>query len=166
MKTIKEFLSNYIKKFESDTLAYIKVNAVALVIILVAIISLIVWLLPNENLVDEKVYAKNTEIAKNIDERTLEYKDEQLAMKQESQLKEIQSGKKSFSFFHLLIFIPILGIVTSLLATFMQALYTKLKFTDNPESTQRVLSAALFSSALIVCVVFAMWYYKTYLLIQ
>lgn len=159
---IKEFLSNYIKTFESNTLQYLKVNAIAVIIILVAIISLTVWLWPNEKQIDQNVLSKNTEIAKNIDENTLEYKDLRLGLKQELQLKEIQSAKKSYKLFSLGLYSVILIVLTGLLATLLQAIYTKLKFTDDAQSAQRVLSAALFSSALIVCVVFVVFYLQFY----
>jgi hypothetical protein len=163
---IKAGIIQYFKTFEDNTISYLKINGIALLIILAAVIVLTVWLWPHEKQVDEKVYAKNTEMAKNFDEHTLEYKDKQLGLKQELQLKDIQSDRKGISFFHLLLFVPLLGIATAFLATLMQAIYTKLKFTDNLESSQRVLSAALFASAMISCVVFSLWYYKTYMLIQ
>lgn len=155
-------VKKYFKTFEDNTIQYLKINVVALLIIIVAITCLTVWLWPSEKQLDQEVYTKNTEIAKNIDENTLEYKDVKLGIKQELQLKKIQASKKSYKIISLAIYSIILTILTGFLASLLQAIYTKLKFTDNPESAQRVLSAALFSSALIVCVVFIVFYLQLY----
>ncbi|KKP28299.1 MAG: hypothetical protein UR18_C0006G0011 [Candidatus Nomurabacteria bacterium GW2011_GWE2_31_40] len=162
---MKEFITSYLKKFESDTLHYIKANIIALVIILSAVVALTVWILPNEKQVDETEYSVNSEIAKNTDLHTMEYVDAKLGLKQDKKLAEVKAVKKQNLFFHFVAFIPILGIAVVFLAMLMQAIYTKIQFTKNLLAGMRILSATLYCSTLIVIVVFALWYIKTYFLI-
>jgi len=162
---MKEFITSYLKKFESDTLRYIQANIVALVIILCALVALVVWILPNEKQIDETEYSVNSEIAKNTDLRTMEYVDAQLGLKQDKKLAEVKTAKKQNLFFHFFAFIPILGVITVFMAMLMQAIYTKIQFTKNLLAGMRILSATLYCSTLIVIVVFALWYIKTYFVI-
>jgi hypothetical protein len=141
-----------------STWHYIKINAAALLIIAVIITALTIWLWPVEKKIDQQVYAKNTELSQNLDSQS-NVIDQQKESQLQSQIKEIRSSREIYKIVKVAFYSVILTILTGILATLLQGVYTKLKFTNNLESSQRVLSAALFSSALIVCVVFIIIYY-------
>jgi hypothetical protein len=142
-----------------STWHYIKINAAALLVIAIIITSFIIWILPGENKIDQQVYAKNSELSQNYDAQSNNIIDQKKESQLQIQIKQIKSSREIYKIVKVTFFSIILTVLTGLLATLLQGVYTKLKFTNNLESSQRVLSAALFSSALIVCVVFIIIYY-------
>jgi|GEM_PF-2744324 len=152
-------VTQYFKTFSSNTRTYFKINAVALLIIVAVITALTVWLWPSQKEIDKQVYVKNTEIAENFDDKELKVIDQQKELQLQLQLKEIKASRNKFGIIDWVLYSLIATVLTGMMATLLQAVYTKLKFTNNQESSHRVLSAALFSSALIVCVVFFIKFY-------
>jgi hypothetical protein len=158
IQKIKLSLKNFVKNFEQSTIQYVKTNTVALLLLVGIILFFVLWLWPNQQEIDKKVYLKNTELSNNYNNEN-KIIDSQKEQKLELQLKDIKAPRKLFLILDWFTYSVVGIVMTALLATLLQWLYTKLKFTDNPEATQRVLSAALFSSALIVCIVFIIKYY-------
>lgn len=156
---IKTGISKYYETFSANTRQYLKINAVALIIIVAVIATLIGWLWPSEKNIDQQVYVKNTELSQNYDERSNSVIDTHKEALLQMQLNEIKSSREKYKIFKVIFYSLILTVLTGMLATLLQAVYTKLKFTNNQESSHRVLSAALFSSAVIVCVVFVIIYF-------
>jgi hypothetical protein len=142
-----------------STWHYIKINAAALLIITAIITAFIIWLLPGENKIDQQIYAKNSELSNNYDAQSNNVIDLNKESQLQIQIKQIKSSREIYKIVKVAFYSVILTVLTGILATLLQGVYTKLKFTNNLESSQRVLSAALFSSALIVCVVFIIVYY-------
>jgi small-conductance mechanosensitive channel len=159
--SIKIGIKNYFKTFETNTLTYLKVNAIALIVIIGIIITLTVWLYPAEKNITNQVYAKNEQLSNNFDSNSQTVIDQGKENNIQSQIETLKSDREKFQIIKLVFYSIILTFLTGLLATFLQLVYTKLKFTKDPASSSTVLSAALFSACLIVCVVYIITYFPS-----
>lgn len=156
--------------FWKNTKEYSKINAVALLVIGIAFTLMAVLFLPREKRMDKELAKKFNAISQQYDDKTGNYKDVNEVVKLQNEATEIQSDNKIVKLLKVVTVSTFLGVIISLLAWLMQFLFTTIKFTkintteivDNVSISKgdpmRVLTAALWTATVIVCVVFVVIY--------
>jgi uncharacterized membrane protein YeiB len=160
----------FLKLFET-TKDFLKINAIALLIIGLMLTVMALLFLPKEKQTDQQLAKKFTEITAQYDEATKSYRDVELADKLQREAVAIQNDNKIIKLLKVVVVSIFLGVITSGLAWLMQFLFTTIKFTQNNVSKSvgsknitpigdpmRVLTAALWTATAIVCVVFVVVY--------
>ena len=141
---------------------YLKIHLTAFLTIIFIAIIFIVWFWPAENNLKQKIDNKNGEIAQNYDKNTLSVIDPVKDVKLNNQLNEIKTPKEKYQFINMIFYFIILIIMTALGGTFLQWLFTSIKFTSYVNQVDlRVLSTSLLTAGLIAITVFIKFYFPT-----
>lgn len=150
-------IKDYAIKFWGNTKEYFKINTVALIVIGLVIVLMAVLFLPHQKKINQELQKKFNAISQNYDSSTGEYKNVSETNKLQEEATEIQSNNELVKLFKIIPIAAFLGVLSSLLAWLMQFLYTTIKFTKADTAVgdpMRVLTAALWVAAAIVCIVF------------
>ncbi|MHB8871787.1 MAG: hypothetical protein ACYC5G_05010 [Candidatus Doudnabacteria bacterium] len=140
---------------------HIKTNVFGILLAVIAFVVLSIWLLPKEKQNDKEISGKYDQIAKNYNEKSGDYKNVEDVVKLQSEVQQIKSDGQLTKLLKVAFISSVLVALTGFLGNALQYIFTVLQFTKmikdgvTGDST-KVLSAALFSAALIVCFVFAM----------
>ena len=141
---------------------YLKIHLTAFLTITFIAVVLIVWFWPAENNLQQKINNKNGEIAQNYDKNSLTVIDPVKDIKLNNQLNDIKTPKEKYQFINMIFYFIILIVMTALGGTFLQWLFTNIKFTSYVNQADlRVLSTALFTAGLIAITVFIKFYFPT-----
>lgn len=144
-----------------------KTNLLGAIIIIAALILIIFLALPSEKEINNELSIKYSEMAQNYNTNKDDYKDIQTAIKTKREISDLESvAKISKLLTTSAISLMLIGL-TGLLATLLQYIFTKIKFTrkdfegedgiyDDEERKNKmiVLASALLSSTIIVSSVF------------
>ena len=139
----------------------IKVNLVSLGVLFFTLTVMVVWVAPNEKAIDTQINQKYNTIAAQYDEATHTYADPKEVSKLQSEANGLENKKQLTKIVNVVSYSTILIALVGLLATLLQHIFTDLKFIKksandelNQHDVMKVLAAALFSTALIVGIVF------------
>ncbi|MDQ7818663.1 MAG: hypothetical protein RDU14_16680 [Melioribacteraceae bacterium] len=140
---------------------YIKTNVFGILLAVIAFVVLSIWLLPKEKQNDKEISGKYDQIAKSYNEKSGDYKNVEDVVKLQSEVQQIKSDGQLTKLLKVAFISSVLVALTGFLGNALQYIFTVLQFTKLVKDgvtgdLTKVLSAALFSAALIVCFVFAM----------
>ena len=135
---------------------YFKIHLAATILIVAVLLIVNVFLIPNEKKFDEQINQKNNSIAQLFDNQTGTYSDLPEIEKLQSDINSIKNSAVLFKWLRLITFSLLLITLTGWLATWLQWIFTKVKFTSGYNNA--VLASALIVSGLIVMLV----YYLTF----